>query len=318
MVATAVGIKRWRLTRDRIGHRNYNATFRVTTDSYSDGPLTVFSAAGLPSIGTFWEQGDEFDSWAFCSPEATVRPMVDNEANNEWEVDMLFTTLPIWRCQDTTIQDPLSEPMKIGGSFVRYTWSPQKDRNGDPIIMSNLEPIIGALNEFDRNRPTVWIEFNVLDLGLENFAPMIDTVNDSELWGLPVRCVKLSNVTWTRLTYGVCTFYYKLRFEFDIRYQQTAIDDTLVGGFDNIVIDQGKLVLPGIWSNASPPVWTPTGVADPKKATSYVAFKDFSGELRSTWLDGDGNPNQTEDQVENVIEYYPESNFLTLGIPSTL
>lgn len=318
MTATAVGPKRWNVKRSPIGHRTYGVTFRVVTTSVSDGPLTVMAAAGLPILGTFWAFGDEFDPWAFCSPEMTVRPMQNNQVCTEWEVDMTFTTVPFLRCQDTSIQDPLSEPYKIGGSFCRYTWQPSRDMNNKPIIMSNLEPITGPLNEYDRNRPNVWIEFNQLTLGIENWSLIVDNVNDSPLWGLPARCVKFSNPTWTRLLYGVCTYYYKLRFEFDIRYPQKKSDGTVVGGFDTVVIDQGRLVIIGKWNlSASPPVWVPQAF-DKTKPASYDVFKGPGGELKNTWLDGNGNPNTTATPVENVIKYYPQTNLLALGIPSSL
>ena len=323
MTAVATGLETWKMTRDKIGHRTYHARFGVRTDSVLDGPLTIFSAAGLPSVGTPWAFGGEFDFWAFNSPEATISPKNNGQAGAclEWFVDMQFTTVPITRCQDITIQDPLSEPYRIGGSFVRYTQEQTRDRNNLPIVFSNLEPVIGPLAEFDANRPTVWCEWNQLTLGIETFAPLIDNVNDSTLWGLPKRCVKLSNVSWTRLLYGVCTYYYKLRFEFDIAYQQTTLGGASVGGFDKVYVDRGKYVIRGNWNTATPPKWVPVAGLNINDPNSYIRYKDSAGELCTVDLDGLGNPRDfatKPNPVEFWTEYYKETNLLALGIPSSL
>ena len=152
--------------------------------------------------------------------------------------------------------------------------------------------------EFDSNRPTVSIGMNLSVLPLSTFAPMVDTVNDAVLWGLPKRCVKLTNVSWSRQLYGTCTFYYTVNYEFDCRY------DT----FDRKVYDEGTKILNKDIANA-----------DKTNPEHFVRYKDVNGDYSRVFLDGNGAAiTGSASPVEIDIEYYKESNFTTLGIPASL
>ena len=117
------------------------------------------------------------------------------------------------RCNTTSIENPLAEPQKVSGTFIKYTRELVWDKDGDLLIYSSHEPIKGGDVEFDRNRPSVRVEQNVSGLGLATFAAMVDTLNDATLWGLVARCIKLDNVSWERKLYGVCTYYYTRIFD---------------------------------------------------------------------------------------------------------
>jgi hypothetical protein len=67
---------------------------------------------------------------------------------------------------------------------------------------------------------------------------MIDTVNMFPLWGLPPRCIKLSNAPWEKKFWGLCEQYYTLTLEFELR------SDT----FDKDLNDIGTKVLNGHWN----------------------------------------------------------------------
>ena len=237
MAATLMsGPRQWTGGRDSEGHRTWNLRSLVRTDSKLDGPQAVLACAGLPSIGSQYSFGNDADSWAFCYPDATIQML---ESNNDhtglWAVDQKFSTRPLRRCNQTTITNPLSEPQRIGGSFVNFTRPAVYDLYGNPILSSSWELLRGREVEFDEAYPTVWVEQNTLDLGLELFSQYINCVNDAPMWGLSERCVKLSRVSRQRLSYGVCTYYFMRRFEFDINYNT----------FDRYVQDEGTRVLNG-------------------------------------------------------------------------
>jgi len=302
MSVTAVRRKKWSGGRDREGYREYKITWRVVTNDPLDGPLVAMAAPGLASIGSPWSVGNDYDPWVFCTPELIVRPVVDNEPNQTWDVEQTFSNRPGKRCQDNQIDDPLAEPPNISGSFLRYTLPAERDRNGKAILSSSHELITGL--ERDASRPTVIIEQNVLSIGLEVFTQMIDTLNDAPLWGLAARRIKMGLPTWSRKLYGTCSFYYTRKFEFEIRFE----------GWDEAgVVDKGfKVFDDNVTDN-------PTNRANPE---NYVLYKDSKDENtpKPILLDGDGSA--LTDPLNPIfldpIEIYSESNFLAIGIPPTL
>lgn len=318
----------WSGERDDAGHRTYHVGHVVqVTNPGLDGPLTVMNASGLPAIGAVWNFGSETDVWAFCWPTRTIRPHQEREGDptEYWMVDSLFSTKPIpsKRCQDTPIEDPMLEPMKISGSFVKTTEEAVSDRFGNLLKSSSHERFKGPLVEFDSSRHTIRIEQNVLSLGLATFSNMVDCVNDAPLWGLPARCVKLSAPEWTRELYGSCSFYYKRIFTFD----------TNSATFDRAIPDTGTRVLNGHWSGAG--YWVVDNIGtqtpDPNNPQHFIQYKDRNGENSTAILDGAGLPadvvfgsgSGTTGGTSGpgyiyTVEKYSEANFLLLGIPTTL
>lgn len=316
MTMTLKGRIDWSMQRDKEGHRDYTIRWYCVSDDPLDGPERAFFTPGLPAIGSAWSFGNDSDAWAFCWPTTRVTPVNTKEPQTQWIVEQLFSTRPLSRCQDTSIEDPLSEPDRIGGSFVKYTKEVTKDRNGAALKSSSHEMLRGPIVEFDHNRPTVSIEKNLVTLPLATFAPMVDTVNDAVLWGLPARTIKLSNVSWQRKLYGTCTFYYVVSYEFDVDYST----------FDRIAMDEGVKCLAGhtavdeAGDGLDPDGIDPdTGAAYKLNPKRFVVYKDINGENTRCLLDGDGVPLKDGASPHEIdIEYYTESNFLTLGIPSSL
>jgi hypothetical protein len=291
MTATVKGMVKWGGKQDKDGYIDINATWLVRTSAATVGPIEVFTATGLPTVGTPWPE----HPWCFCSPEMTATPRLQGEPNTVWEVEQLYTNRPLKRCQDTQIEDPLDEPPRIGGSFIKYTEEATVNRLGQPIRSSSWELIRGASAERDNNRPTVMIGMNFGSNQLSTFAPMIDTVNDSTLWGLGARKIKLMNAPWRQLLYGTCSYYYTVDYEFEINYR----------GWDRRVIDEGTRILRCGGNKNNP--------------ADFIAFKDALGENHRVILDGDGNLwDGTGDPGYVDIEFYGESNFLLLGIPTSL
>lgn len=317
------GQTKWSMTRDESGYRTYKITFRVRGTS-RDGPLNVLTTPGLPLVGAPWGFGLDADYYVWCRFDAEVNPVVTEEPNKDWLVTHTFSNKPAgWRCNDTPTADPIFEPQKVSGSFVKYTEEATYDRFGAAILTSAGEPIRGPQVEFDKNRPCVEIEQNVLDLQLGTVAAMVDTVNDSPLWGLPARCIKLSDFSWDRKYQGSCYAYYTRKFKFDVRYET----------FDRTVLDEGTMVLRGTWDK-DPKSTTFRSyrissfvLATPHIQSDYVRYKDWNEENATVILDGHGRPwdanhystgtgDDTAGQVS--IQKYSESNFLLLGIPLIL
>lgn len=294
------GLIGWECSRDKEGYRHYSTQHRVVTTDVNDGPYTVLTASGLPLVGALWNPGNDLDVWAFCTPERSVRkhPSEEFDKGTHWIVTVKWTTKADQeRCQNQTIEDPLQEPMKISGSFNRATEEARQDKDGDLILSSSHERIFGI--EKDVDRPTVRIEQNVASLGLDVFSQMINTVNDSALWGLPARTIKLSNVSWSRQLWGTCNFYYTRSFDFEVNYNTWDLSD---------VVDEGYKVLKAGGDKTDP--------------ADFNIHKDNRDENTTVPIMLDGNGALNNDPSVPVfiptVQLYGESNFLTLGIPTIL
>jgi hypothetical protein len=241
------------------------------------------------------------------------------EPTRIWHVGQTFSTKPLERCQDTSIEDPLSEPQKLSGSFVSFTRQVSRDRYGNPLETSSHQPLQGSEVEFDDGTPTVTVQQNVATLGLYTFSSMYHKVNDSLMWGLPPRCVKLSAISWERLMYGTCTYYYSRTFDFDVNYNT----------FDREAADYSSFCIRGDWDRTvDPPVWKEEIGMDENNPQHFMRFKDVNGENSRVYLHrgrpisgvgtGTGTGTGSQEIVYIDIEYYDEANLLLLGVPSTL
>lgn len=306
MVAIALGRLTWKGGRDDEGYRFYDLTSRVLTNNVDDGPYQVMQAVGLPEVGSPWSFGNDFDPWSYCWPTMEVNPDVEDEPNKWWTVIQRFSNKPFNRCQDTQIENPLAEPPRISGTFVKRSKLVDTDRHGKAIKSSSHEVIQGL--EKDASVPAVTIEINVGSLELDDLSSIIDHVNDEELWGFDPRCVKLSNLTWSRNVYGVCGFYYTIKFDFDINPDTFDEKKVMDRGFKKFDLLR--------WAGVG------TGDAARDDPEKFVMIRDKNGEkvTEPMLLDGYGNvlTDVTNPVYLPTIEFYDEVNFLEYGIPSIL
>ncbi len=326
----------WGGKRDDEGHREFTVSHLVEVSDPDDDPYIVMQLATLPQIGDTWNLGNGVDIWAFCWPTMEVRilpPQKEGEPIKFYRVDQKFSTRPIpgKRCQDTAIEDPLMEPDKISGSFVRFTEEAQYDRFGDPIINSAFEPFRGPLVEFDRSRVTIKIEQNRAALEGYLINSMQDTLNDALLWGYSPRCVKFNMPAFEKVYYGSCSFYFKRHLEFEVR-----INTDGTSGFDRDLLDEGTKVLKGHWGDSTGGTATDDwilenigGIApDPTNPTHFMQAIDRKGNQTRMVLNGAGLPafvatgfgtaTTTFTAGNRHVEKYEETDFLLLDIPSDL
>ena len=295
MSGILIGRKNWNGTKDSEGYRNYDIVWLVKTTSIQDGPTTILGTPGLPVSGTTtWSFGRDVDTEAICGFDTQVNPVVTDQPDYWWLVTQKFTTKPINWCG--IVQNPLLEPAEVRGTFVKFRKESHEDKDGKTVRSSSHEMFRGAQIEWDSNNPSVSISQNLATLPLSTFAPMIDTVNDSALWGLGARHIKLTNAPWERNFQDDCTFYYKVTYEFDI--------DDGENGFDRQLIDEGTKVFTGTDRN------------NPKHWTAYK--EEGSGENSRVIFNSSGNPLEAGEEPAKVnFRKYVESNFTLLGIPSS-
>lgn len=323
MTITSVGIRNQSLQRDEEGHRTYSVTRHFRSDDYLDGPESVLQTVNaLFPVGSAYVEANDYDPWAFLTPDMSIAPHGDvNEGEPcvDWIVTMQYTTKPMNRCNDTTIENPLLEPFSISGDFIHVSREMKRDKDGKPLLHVNFEPMVGPEVEERISSPTVSISFNAAFLPLNIITLLLNKVNDAPLWGYPKRCVKFTDAKWERLLYGTCFYYYKISYTFETNIET---HDKFIPAVGYKTLIKGAL---------------------PLMQSSYAVQKDVLGEnSESVMLNSFGGladpskeplivkgvyPNQV---VENPNtgsilgpliqrrEISKEGNMLLLGIPTTL
>lgn len=271
----------WGLDIDNDGIRTYTITFLVIGDK-TDGPYNAVRTVGLPRNGDIWSFLGDTDQWAFCTAYRRVKQRASEGPNTQFEVEFKFTNLPVKKCQDVQIDNPLLERMKIAGSYVKYMEEGINDRFEHPIVSSSWERLRGQQNEWDANRAQITIEQNVLFLELELFSWLIDCVNDRQMWGLRERCIKLSSVTWEERYYGQCFKYFNRKFTFDVNAKS----------WDRDLQDTGTKVLKGHWTAEKH--WKLERIAGERPNSwnpgHFIAATDYKGNPINVVLNGRGLP----------------------------
>jgi hypothetical protein len=285
--------------RDKDGYRNYYVSFRVL-GTVSDGPERALLTPGLPVPGASYVVLNDNDTWAYCKigPVDIRRPTTVPEGDPalQWILKYFFSNKPDEkRCKDLQIDDPLLTPDRLSGDSSKYQEEQQFDRFGVPLRNSAFEQLRGPKVEFDKNRTTITVEQNRAELELDLFSPMVDTVNDGDLWGLPRRCIKLSRAPWEVKWYGQCFRYFTRKFEFETNAQIDPVTGAVTSGFDRRLADEGNKMLYGHWEQSSglyvidnvPGTGKPP---DPKNPSHFIRARDRQGEIGSIPLNGQGLP----------------------------
>ena len=278
------------------GHRNYELVFRVISSTKNDLGAQASVTAGLPVVGASYSIGNDSDTWAYCLPGWKCRrEFKDPGKPNHWLVTVPYSTKPLSRCQTTSIENPLLEPPKISGSFVKYTKQLHEDRNGDPYRSSTGEPLVGKETEVDDDRLQVVISQNQSAHNLSTVDSLMNKLNNATLWGLSSEKVKLSGCRFEQRWYAVCTEYWNFTYEFDIRDSWTQE-----------LADKGRMKLSTGGTATNPDHWE-------------VAKDRFGENLPVMRLDTNGQPIVTDTQTPATIsrEPYSTGNLLLLGIPSS-
>jgi hypothetical protein len=169
------------------------------------------------------------------------------------------------------------------------------DKDGKPLKNSAGEGFTGPATEFDFSKPAVTIGMNLPDLPLSTIAQLMQCVNDSPLWGLNARCVKLSGCRARRLLYGTCSYFYSVDLDFDIDYNT----------FDRKIVDAGTTS-------------TKTG-GTPGVQADMIKNRTSEGDMVRYYLDGNGNvvPNAQSAAIL-TFQKYKTANLFLLGIPPSL
>lgn len=295
------------------GHRDYNITFLVETTDHLDGPQAITLASGLPTVGSTWTFGNDFDAGAFCTPYVKVQPsgrQASDEPVHYWNASYKFTSRPLKNCESQSYDNPILRPDKVSGSFVERSIKVRKDKDGNAILTTSKEEVEV---EESKSYPTVRIEQYDSVLGLSTFAEMVNGVNTNSLWGLAARTIKLANVAWERNQYGSCFNYYTRVLDFEINYNTWDRSD---------IANKGQKVIKGSWvkSGTSPNeihTWTPHSGASVTNAHDYIDAHDYKGNSIEVYLDSVTGGMAAAETFLATKQLRVGYDFLTLGIPTS-
>lgn len=298
MTAILIGLVNQSAQRDEVGHREYQVTWKIRTTTSLDGPAAILSSWPLPAVGSTYSIDNDYDAWAFCTPELNISPapgVTEGDPVQDWHVTQKWSTNQSWRCQTAPVENPLLEPFQLSGDFHHEQKEASLDRFGLPLLHPNFQPITGPLVETKTSYPTISITFNSATLPLSTYVLLINNVNDAPLWGLPVRSVRFADARWERLVYGTCFYYFKTTYTFECNL------DT----FDPKCPASGTVALK---EGGNP--------ANPK---DFIAVQTADGENTEAILDEFGRAvTRPEDQYIPVKQIAKQGNLLLLGIPSQL
>lgn len=277
----------WTGDQDKDGHRTYKVKFRLQTNNPGfDGPALAMQCPGLFVPGAPYLIDNDADPDAYCSKEKSVSipsEIPEGDPPEFLDIEQTFSTKPDKTCQEDDIENPLLRPPQKAGSTSNHKEEATFDRFGNPITNSAWEVLRGPQVEFDKSRHRIKITQNVANLQLFLCNSMVDTVNAFVLWGMPRRCVKLSDFSWDEKYYGTCFKYYTRNFEFDTNAET----------FDRLVLDEGTKALNGHWRkadgtyvidfiNGAPP--------DRFNPSHFKRFVDRAGNPSKVLLNGEGLP----------------------------
>ena len=318
-----VGARNVSCTRDEDGHRNYTVNWLVRTDHPAKGPAYILAFWPLAAPGTpYLLSAVERDLWAFCTPELNISAhpdVTDGDPIQDWIVTQSFTTKPTWRCNTNPIENPLMEPWDINISYrheqqeATQYWKTELDpQDGEPeevqkpLLMANGERITGGVVEIKKSHLSIELTKNYAYIDVPLISRLLNTVNDSEMWGVGPREVLFADVRGERLAYGNCGFYWRMTFTFDINEET----------FDPTIPWWGSKVIIPAEEGADP--FDPIKIEVPKnpktaEAIGIVALKE-DGTL-STDPESDI---PSVGQHKEKYKLYKQDNHFLLGIPTDL
>lgn len=302
MVCKIRGVHSWSGGRaEQPPHRTYSLTWLIESGT-DDGPANVMQTPLLPLPGSTWNFGSDVDDWAYCTPYMKAKSVQegDGERATLWHLEQQFTTKPMLRCNDISIENPLDEPPAVRGSFIPYSEEAITDRFGNYLLMSSLERIRGEQVMVEKGRPCIHITINEGTLPLAMFSEFRGAVNDSTLWGLPPRTIRLADISWERNVFGVCGFYYRITYSFEIKFET----------WNRFIIDEGtrvKMLKTFPISDTNPLI----PYVDPYTQKPARAYLDGSANAIDVYYGDPGDIFVHEKEIE------PQYNFLLLNIPTS-
>ena len=208
------------------GERNWTRYFQVLTDSLSDGPVIVTTAAGIPTPNSLYVFGSESDGLAYA--KSANAALLDSKKRTLWLVTVEYTTAEESSCSDISNDDPMAEPAVITVSGSDFQAIAIKDKDGNAVKNSAGDAFDPPVMKNDSHL-TLRIEKNVATLDLNFLSDYANAVNTDTFFGLTARKWLARPANAQQVYRGDCDPYWKISMEFLSNFDQ----------WDFSVLDQG-------------------------------------------------------------------------------
>lgn len=196
------------------GERTYTATYIVTTDSASDGPITVSNAAGV-AIGATYSLGNDTDARAYCKSKSVEQVSSDDASElKTWMLTDQYSTLD--KEDQKKLVHPLSRPYEITYGFEHFQEVVEADIAGGAILNAAQEYFDPPI-ERDASRPVLTIVRNEAAFPAGSFSLYQDAVNSDVFQGQPPDKWKVFNIGGQRVIEEFANAeveYWKVTYEF--------------------------------------------------------------------------------------------------------
>ena len=231
ILGTAVPLRSVLSSLNNEGIYSYSSDYYVYSDTLTESPANVFNAPGIPIFGTQFNWFGDIDAWAFMDGATTSEPTgavfefggTTYPDAAQFTVNVTHSNRPATRCRDNQFQDPLLEPPAFSGTFIKRKRLETADFLNQPYRATTGEWFPEGLREQTHNNPTVTVEFNQLNLNLNLPTQYVAKrgTNIATWWGLDPKKIMLTNFGWRSLLFGTCSYYFRLRYDFEIEWDTT-------------------------------------------------------------------------------------------------
>lgn len=268
------------------GTISYTSTYRVRTDSRSDGARTALAAGTLPKRGDYYSFGTDIDTTASCRTRSIKHEGVQDTAKT-WLVTLNYST-------KGSSQDPgdnqNGEPIDWGWKCNLDTWTrmvaPETDRNGRALVNVNDEPFLPP-PENEESDPLVILEKNHPSISLSAWSESQGKVNSVAMWGLQsTRMLKLrkwiANPHWV----GPGQMYWKFRFEVEVKFDRYFFQPPNLGFHERVGVDpltgkpKTRQIKDEFWMPAARPVALDAGGEQLPLGQVALFFDQAAGPLQ--------------------------------------
>lgn len=249
MSVVSVTKRDWSGTVAEDGHREYMITYCVRTNSESDGPAVVLASGSLPVRGDMYVSGNDADVFAGCSFVGNARRDKSDATRLLWLVDAKFTTKGSKEDPNNPPGDPLSWAWKVSGSFGAGQRYPTKDIADRAIVNTADEPF-EDVPPVDEPTIILKLEKNTATVSLSQWYSAKGHVNSTEIWGLPVRTMRLLQWNWSPQFTGAGRVYVNNQFEVEVNFAGYYFKPLNVGYREKLGVDaDGKATYRAITAN---------------------------------------------------------------------
>jgi hypothetical protein len=208
----SVGIKRGSrsgdIDKNRV--RKYSVTYVVETDDKNDGPQTVLSAFGLPSLYQHYTLGNDDDLAALC---ISGKASEVGDGGKTWDVQCEFASDAIPKNEN-----PLNDPVRYSLQWAQHEKVIEQDQDGNPIVNTVGDLFTDPPYKQDDSRPVLVATKNY---PAADFASLVslavdykDSLNTDGFYGASAGQVKLTNITTGDLQTQNEIDFYKVTYEF--------------------------------------------------------------------------------------------------------